>query len=83
MPLSPAEMERYRNFTGGVGTNILRKHKRIENLLGDGPPKRERDDAEAEGNPRKKRRTSDVAAVVEHCELSSAFLIDVIPSCTH
>ena len=29
-------MERYRNYTGGAGTMILRKQKRVENLLGDG-----------------------------------------------
>ncbi|KAI0781330.1 mRNA capping enzyme-domain-containing protein [Trametes elegans] len=70
IPLSPAEMDRYRNYTGGVGTTILRKQKRIENLLGDGPPKRERDDDDDEDGskegPRKKRRTGDVAVVVEH-----------------
>ncbi|KAI0747663.1 mRNA capping enzyme-domain-containing protein [Daedaleopsis nitida] len=66
VPLSPAEMERYRNYTGGVGTMILRKQKRVENLLGDGPGKRDREPSESEEGPRKKRRTSDVAAVVEH-----------------
>ncbi|KAH9857707.1 mRNA capping enzyme-domain-containing protein [Lenzites betulinus] len=69
IPLSPAEMERYRNYTGGVGTMILRKQKRIENLLGDGPlsPKREReDDTPSEESPAKKPKT-DVAAVVQHC----------------
>ncbi|KAI0648227.1 mRNA capping enzyme-domain-containing protein [Trametes meyenii] len=69
IPLSPAEMERYRNYTGGVGTMILRKQKRVENLLGDGPPpaKRDREDEDtSEENPRKKRRSGDVAVVVEH-----------------
>ncbi|KAI0695410.1 mRNA capping enzyme-domain-containing protein [Cerioporus squamosus] len=66
IPLSPAEMEKYRNYSGGVGTMILRKKKRVENLLGDGPVKRELEDPEAEENPRKKRRSGDVAVVVEH-----------------
>ncbi|KAI0637355.1 mRNA capping enzyme-domain-containing protein [Trametes polyzona] len=70
IPLSPAEMERYRNYTGGVGTMILRKQKRVENLLGDGPPtvdKRDREeDGASEEGPRKKQRTGDVAVVVEH-----------------
>ena len=74
VPLSPAEMERYRNYTGGVGTMILRKQKRVENLLGDGvAPKREREDSDSEENPRKKRRSGDVAVVVEHC--ASSFLL--------
>ena len=34
VPLSPAEMERYRNYSGGVGAMVLRKQKRVENLLG-------------------------------------------------
>ena len=67
IPLSPAEMEKYRNYSGGVGTMILRKKKRVENLLGDGPAKREREDPESEEGPRKKRRSGDVAVVVEHC----------------
>lgn len=46
---------------------ILRKKKRVENLLGDGPAKREREDPESEEGPRKKRRSGDVAVVVEHC----------------
>ncbi|KAL7283075.1 hypothetical protein ACG7TL_002499 [Trametes sanguinea] len=69
VPLSPAEIERYRNYTGGVGTMILRKKKRVEDLLGDGQPtvKREReDDPSSEESPRKKRRSGDVAVVVEH-----------------
>ncbi|KAI0373343.1 hypothetical protein BV20DRAFT_1050237 [Pilatotrama ljubarskyi] len=71
VPLSPAEMERYRSYTGGVGTMILRKQKRVENLLGDGPPpaakrEREEDGAASEESPRKKRRSGDVAVVVEH-----------------
>ncbi|KAI8998984.1 mRNA capping enzyme-domain-containing protein [Trametes punicea] len=73
VPLSPAEMERYRNYTGGVGTQILRKSKRVENLLGDDERgvKRGRATAgeaedDAEEMPRKKRRTGDVAVVVEH-----------------
>ena len=66
VPLSPAEMERYRNYSGGVGTMILRKQKRVENLLGDGLGKRERSPDSEEG-PRKKRRSGDVAVVVEHC----------------
>ncbi|KAI0350092.1 hypothetical protein OH77DRAFT_1102371 [Trametes cingulata] len=70
IPLSPAEMERYRNYTGGVGTMILRKQRRVENLLGDGPPvakrEREEDGAASEESPRKKRRSGDVAVVVEH-----------------
>ncbi|TBU45882.1 mRNA capping enzyme-domain-containing protein [Dichomitus squalens] len=65
VPLSPAEMERYRNYTGGVGTTILRKQKRVENLLGDGLGKRERS-PDSEESPRKKRRAGDVAVVVEH-----------------
>ncbi|KAI0831777.1 mRNA capping enzyme-domain-containing protein [Trametes gibbosa] len=59
IPLSPAEMERYRNYTGG---------KRIENLLGDDPStaKRKREgDGLSEESPRKKPR-NDVAAVVQH-----------------
>ncbi|RPD59104.1 hypothetical protein L226DRAFT_510173 [Lentinus tigrinus ALCF2SS1-7] len=66
IPLSPAEMEKYRNYSGGVGTMILRKKKRVENLLGDGPVKREREDEDSEESPRKKRRSGDVAVVVEH-----------------
>nr|VWP00393.1 Serine/threonine-protein phosphatase 2B catalytic subunit A1 (EC (Calcineurin A1) [Ganoderma boninense] len=66
VPLSPAEMERYRNYTGGAGTMILRKQKRVENLLGDGLGKRERSPEAPEENPRKKRRSGDVAVVVEH-----------------
>ncbi|KAI0328103.1 hypothetical protein GY45DRAFT_1029121 [Cubamyces sp. BRFM 1775] len=73
IPLSPAEMERYRNYTGGVGTMILRKKKRVENLLGDGEAgtKREREeeagsDPSAQESPRKKRRSGDVAVVVQH-----------------
>ncbi|KAM5542557.1 hypothetical protein V8D89_003518 [Ganoderma adspersum] len=66
VPLSPAEMERYRNYTGGAGTMILRKQKRVENLLGDGLGKRERSPEVPEENPRKKRRSGDVAVVVEH-----------------
>ncbi|TFK89266.1 hypothetical protein K466DRAFT_645030 [Polyporus arcularius HHB13444] len=66
IPLSPAEMEKYRNYSGGVGTMILRKKKRVENLLGDGPVKRELEDPDSEENPRKKRRSGDVAVVVEH-----------------
>lgn len=46
---------------------ILRKKKRVENLLGDGPVKRELEDPDSEENPRKKRRSGDVAVVVEHC----------------
>ena len=46
---------------------ILRKKKRVKNLLGDGPAKREREDPESEEGPRKKRRSGDVAIVVEHC----------------
>lgn len=60
-------MERYRNYTGGAGTMILRKQKRVENLLGDGLGKRERSPEAPEENPRKKRRSGDVAVVVEHC----------------
>ena len=67
IPLSPAEMDRYRNYSGGVGTMILRKQKRVENLLGDGVVKREREEPESEDTPRKKRRSGDVAVVVEHC----------------
>ncbi|EIW60733.1 mRNA (guanine-N7)-methyltransferase [Trametes versicolor FP-101664 SS1] len=69
IPLSPAEMERYRNYTGGVGTMILRKQKRVENLLGDDPPAVKRfreEDGSSEESPRKKQRSGDVAAVVEH-----------------
>ena len=46
---------------------ILRKQKRVENLLGDGLGKRERSPEVPEENPRKKRRSGDVAVVVEHC----------------
>ncbi|KAI1788464.1 mRNA capping enzyme-domain-containing protein [Ganoderma leucocontextum] len=66
VPLSPAEMERYRNYTGGAGTMILRKQKRVQNLLGDGLGKRERSPETSEESPRKKRRSGDVAVVVEH-----------------
>ena len=74
VPLSPAEMERYRNYSGGVGAMVLRKQKRVENLLGGDVPraeKRERPDAALdEENPRKKRRSGDVAVVVQHCACS-------------
>ncbi|KAH9923971.1 mRNA capping enzyme-domain-containing protein [Epithele typhae] len=74
VPLSPAEMDRYRNYAGGVGAHILRKRKRVDNLLGDGTPlKREQpdggfgDEGQGEvGGPLKKRRTGDVAVVVQH-----------------
>ncbi|PCH38474.1 guanine-N(7)-methyltransferase [Wolfiporia cocos MD-104 SS10] len=63
IPLSPAEMDRYRNFPGGVGSMILRKRKRED---GDGATlgKRARDDEEADD--RKRRRMNDVGLVVEH-----------------
>ncbi|EMD34499.1 hypothetical protein CERSUDRAFT_76015 [Gelatoporia subvermispora B] len=68
VPLSPAEMERYRNYPGGAGTLILRKKRRREGegILGsNSDPKRERDeDDEARGA--KKRRVGDVGIVVDH-----------------
>ena len=88
VPLSPAEIERYRRYTGGVGTVVLRKRKRVEDLLGGagagfdgdgagdgagGAPKRgaglgpDEGNGKDDGAPRKKRRTGDVAVVVEHC----------------
>ncbi|KZT74131.1 hypothetical protein DAEQUDRAFT_702380 [Daedalea quercina L-15889] len=64
VPLSPAEMERYRNFPGGVGTMLLRKRKREDgDLKRDRSVKPEEDDDEER---RKRRRTGDVAVVVEH-----------------
>ena len=82
VPLSPAEMERYRNYTGGAGTMILRKQKRVENLLGDGLGKRERSpEAASEESPRKKRRAGDVAVVVEHCAFPSLSPISRLTSC--
>lgn len=67
VPLSPAEMERYRNFPGGVGTMLLRKRKREDaDVKRDRSVKPEDDDGDEER--RKRRKTGDVAVVVEHCE---------------
>lgn len=75
-------MERYRNYTGGAGTMILRKQKRVENLLGDGLGKRERSpEASSEESPRKKRRSGDVAVVVEHCMSRSCRVFPGLTSC--
>ncbi|KAF9815455.1 hypothetical protein IEO21_04626 [Rhodonia placenta] len=50
-PLSPAEMERYRNYPGGVGTMLLRKRKR---------------EREMQRRPKRERKVGDVGLVVEH-----------------
>ena len=66
VPLSPAEMERYRNFPGGVGTMLLRKRKREDaGVKRDASVKLEEDGDE---DKRKRRKTGNVAVVVEHCE---------------
>ena len=66
IPLSPAEMERYRNFPGGVGTMLLRKRKREDaGVKRDASVKLEEDGDE---DKRKRRKTGDVAVVVKHCE---------------
>ncbi|OCH95194.1 guanine-N(7)-methyltransferase, partial [Obba rivulosa] len=68
VPLTPAEMERYRNYPGGAGTLILRKKRRREGegILGSGSdPRRERDDDD-EARGTKRRRVGDVGIVVEH-----------------
>ncbi|KAH9930908.1 mRNA capping enzyme-domain-containing protein [Fomitopsis serialis] len=66
VPLSPAEMERYRNFPGGVGTMLLRKRRREDG----GELKRERsvklEENGDEEERRKRRRVGDVDVVVEH-----------------
>ncbi|CCM06030.1 uncharacterized protein FIBRA_08275 [Fibroporia radiculosa] len=78
VPLSPAEMERYRNFPGGVGTMLLRKRKR--EAESENNKKRERsEESENSGEPEdapderdaKKRRVGDVGLIVEHCEFLS------------
>ncbi|OBZ75503.1 mRNA cap guanine-N7 methyltransferase [Grifola frondosa] len=64
VPLSPAEMERYRNYPGGIGSMMLRrKRKREDELSG----KRVLDEGEEdEESARKKRKLGDVGIVVEH-----------------
>ncbi|KAH9932160.1 guanine-N(7)-methyltransferase [Amylocystis lapponica] len=52
VPLSPAEVARYRTFRGSPGTAILRKRKR--------------DNEDRQGRRAKRRRTGDVGLVVEH-----------------
>lgn len=61
---------------------ILRKQKRVENLLGDDPPAVKRfreEDGSSEESPRKKQRSGDVAAVVEHCAYH--LLLPLLTSC--
>ena len=67
IPLSPAEMERYRNFPGGVGTMLLRKRKREDADVKHDRSVKPEDDGDNE-EQRKRRKTGDVAVVVEHCE---------------
>ncbi|KAI0933671.1 hypothetical protein AcV5_005759 [Taiwanofungus camphoratus] len=71
IPLSPAEMEKYRHFQGGVGTMLLRKRKREQQGGWAGMKRDERDRAwgdeeEEEEGVRKRRKTGDVGLVVEH-----------------
>lgn len=69
VPLSSAEIERYKHWKGAPGTMILRKKTRDEA----GDLKRPREDEPAEGEERrKKRRAGDVGIVVEHCAYSAA-----------
>lgn len=64
VPLSSAEIERYKHWKGAPGTMILRKKTRDEA----GDLKRAREDVPAEDEERrKKRRAGDVGIVVEHC----------------
>ncbi|KAL6307907.1 mRNA capping enzyme-domain-containing protein [Sparassis latifolia] len=76
IPLSPAELARYRNYSGGVGTLILRKRKRDDDDrdgTGNGERARKRPNDGDAGEDRpdgdsvpKRRRTGDVGLVVEH-----------------
>ncbi|THG97181.1 hypothetical protein EW026_g4772 [Hermanssonia centrifuga] len=55
IPLSPAELEGYRNYAGGVGTQILKRNKR------------KRDDNEQQDDDdRPSKRTRDVGLIAEH-----------------
>ncbi|KAJ3484219.1 hypothetical protein NLI96_g5781 [Meripilus lineatus] len=58
VPLSSAEWERYQNYPGGIGSQILKSHNRKRKF-------RERDDPEDDDRPPFKR-AGDVGLVVDH-----------------
>lgn len=65
VPLSPAEIERYKNWKGSPGTAILRK--KTWGSAGDDFKRPREDEVAEDDDRRKKRRGGDVGIVVEHC----------------